>query len=311
MQNGAAATRPGGELMSFQASAHGRIGDLEVATVHDCTLHDTAAHWFPDFDREAIRPHASWLCPDHLDAETGAFEMPVHSFVLRVGGRVVLIDTCVGSHKERPQIGDMHRLDTGYLDRLAALGLAPEDVDVVLCTHLHVDHVGWNTRLLDGRWVPTFPNARYVFSRTEYEAAYAEAARPDLLESLRNCFADSILPVVEAGRVELVDGAHEVLAGLTIRPAPGHSPGHVRIEARSAGQIGVFAGDMLHSPLQVPFWRWSSIACWDRAMAAEARRDLLAFCASENALLLPGHFKAPFAGRVHEHGDTFGLRFGW
>jgi glyoxylase-like metal-dependent hydrolase (beta-lactamase superfamily II) len=223
----------------------------------------------------------------------------------------VLIDTCVGNHKPRPFFIHMDGLNTNYLARLSALGLRPEDVDYVLCTHLHVDHVGWNTRLLDGRWVPTFPNAKYVVARPEYEAARAAAEDPRTPEAVRNCFADSIFPVVEAGQVEFVDGAHELLDCLTLRPAPGHSPGHIRIEARSRGEVGVFAGDMLHSPIQVPLWRWSSMVCWDRALAAEARRELLAFCVSENAVLLPGHFKAPFGGRIREQADTFAIRFDW
>ncbi|MBD3759627.1 MBL fold metallo-hydrolase [Rhizorhabdus sp.] len=289
----------------------GRIGDVGITTIHDCVLHDTAARWFPDYDREMIRPHEHWLSPYHLDAETGAFEMPVHSFLVQTGRHNILVDTCVGNDKDRPMIDEMHGLSTGYLDRLREAGLRPEDIDYVMCTHLHIDHVGWNTRLLDGRWVPTFPNATYIFSRTEYEAARAEANLPDMFPAVRNAFEDSVRPILDAGKVELVDGIHEMLDGFTLRPAPGHSPGHVRIELRSRGETGVFAGDLIHNPVQVPLWQLSTVACWDQEMAAATRRDLLAFCADENALLLPGHFRPPFVGRVRERSGNFTIDFGW
>jgi glyoxylase-like metal-dependent hydrolase (beta-lactamase superfamily II) len=202
-------------------------------------------------------------------------------------------------------------LDTRYCQRLAELGVTPNDVHYVLCTHLHVDHVGWNTRLHNGRWVPTFPNARYVLSRTEYEAAKRAALNPASPPLSRQVFEDSIHPVVEAGKACLVDGVHELLDHLTLRPAPGHSPGHFRIELRSQGAVGVFAGDILHSPIQVPLWEWSTRVCWDKRMAAASRRELLEFCASENALLMPGHFQAPHVGRIKRAGGTFAIGFGW
>ncbi len=267
--------------------------------------------WFPDFDREAVKPHESWLCPTHYDAESGHFAMPVHSWVARIGRYNVLIDTCFGNDKVRPGLAEGHRLATRYLERLAELGLTPDDIDYVLCTHLHVDHVGWNTRLDNGRWVTTFPNARYVFSRAEYEAAKKDASNPTSPPFFKPVFEDSIHPVVEAGKACLVDGVHELLDCLTLRPAPGHSPGHLRIELRSQGSVGVFAGDMLHSPIQVPLWEWSTRVCWDRRMAAASRRELLEFCASENAILLPGHFQAPHVGRIKQAGGTFAIDFGW
>ena len=289
----------------------GQIGDVRIATVHDCSLQDTASHWFPGYERDMIRPHERWLSPYHIDAETGAFEMPVHSFVVQTGRHNILIDTCVGNHKDRPIFTEMHQLTTGYLDRLSDVGLRPEDIDYVMCTHLHVDHVGWNTRLLDGRWVPTFPNARYVFSRTEYEAARADWANPAMMVAVKNNFEDSVQPIVEAGKAEFIDGVHEMLDGFTLRPAPGHSPGHVRIELRSRGELGVFGGDLIHNPLQVPLWQLSSLPCWDKQMSARTRRELLEFCAAENALLMPGHFKAPSVGRIRESSEAFSISFGW
>jgi glyoxylase-like metal-dependent hydrolase (beta-lactamase superfamily II) len=142
----------------------GRIGSAEIGRVLDSyLLGETMQSWFPDFNRDAITSHEHWLCPAHYDPESRHFAMPVHSWLLRVGRYNVLIDTCLGNDKSRPRLVEGHRLDTRYLKRLANVGLTPDDIDYVLCTHLHVDHVGWNTRLDNGRWVPTFPNARYVF----------------------------------------------------------------------------------------------------------------------------------------------------
>lgn len=292
----------------------GKIGAVEIARVYDSSLvGETMQHWFPDFDRALVREHEHWLCPTHYDAETGHFPMPVHSYVFELNGKIVLIDTCNGNHKNRPGFGfaELHMLETRYLERLAAQGVRPEDVDFVLCTHLHLDHVGWNTQFADGRWVPTFPNARYIFSRTEYEATKAEAARTGIPDFLRYVFEDSVYPIVEAGLADLVDDEHEIMNGLRLTPAPGHSPGHVRIELRSQGQVGIFSGDLLHSPVQVPFWWWSSIVCWDRELSAQTRRKLLEDCASEGAVLLAGHFEAPHVGRIRSRGDRFEIAFGW
>ena len=236
--------------------------------------------------------------------------MPFSSWLFRLNGKTVLVDTCIGSDKDRAQYPEMHRLDTRYLDRLKQVGVSPEEVDYVLCSHLHVDHVGWNMRLVDGRWVPTFPNARHVISRTEYDAAKRFAFDPNSPPVMKALFEDSVLPIVESGQAVLVDDLHEFLDAIRLHPAPGHSPGHVRIELRSHGETGVFAGDLLHSPMQVPLWDWSTVQCWDKEMSSRSRRELLEFCCEKNALLIPGHFEAPYVGRIRPDGDTFRIKFG-
>lgn len=289
----------------------GRVGDVEIARVYELTfMGQTAADFFPRFDREAIRAHEHWLCPDHFDPESLRIPMDVQSFVLKTDTHTIMIDTCCGNDKPREGAPEFHRLTTKYLDRLAALGIAPEDIDYVMCTHLHIDHIGWNTRLIDGRWVPTFPNARYIVSRHEYENA-AEEARTIPFAPVRNGFEDSILPVVEAGLTDLVENDHELLGLLRLKPAPGHTAGNVQIELRSRGEKAIFAGDMLHTPLQVPFWNWSSKLCWDQEQASRTRRGLFEQCVEDNALLVPGHFRAPHVGRIREDGDTFRLVWGW
>lgn len=290
----------------------GKVGAVEIGRVLDSSLLGfTAQKWFPDFDRTQLKAHEHWLCPTHYDPECGRIPMPVHSWVLRIGKYTVLVDTCMGNDKDRVEFAEMHMLTNRYLERLAEKGLSPADIDYVLCTHLHVDHVGWNTRLENGRWVPTFPNAKYIFARREYLAAKEEARSDSAPGFIRNTFEDSVYPVVEAGQTELVDDDFQLLDCLTLQPAPGHSPGHIRIVLQSLGQLGVFAGDILHSPIQIPLWEWSSIVCWDKKMAANARRALLEFCADSNALLMPGHFECPHVGRIRRTGEAFSIRFGW
>ena len=290
----------------------GKIGAVEVGRVLEgYLLGETAQCFFREFDRNSLRPHESWLCPTHYDPETGHIRMPVQSWLLRVGGQIVLIDTCVGNDKSRPDKHEMHMLDSRYLERLRAIGVRPEDVDYVLCTHLHVDHVGWNTKLENGRWVPTFPNARYVLSKTEYEFAKLEASRPTCSTAIRHAFEDSIHPIVESGKACVIEGVHGLLDGVTLHPAPGHTPGHLRIEVRSQGALGLFVGDILHSPIQVPLWQWSSRFCWDPKLAEQARRHVLEICAGENGVLLPTHFEVPHVGRIRRANGTFAIDLGW
>jgi glyoxylase-like metal-dependent hydrolase (beta-lactamase superfamily II) len=292
--------------------AVGKVGSAEVARVLDAhILIETAQTFFPDFDRDALKPHEHWLCPTHYDDESGRIPLPVHSWLIRLGDKTVLIDTCLGNDKVRPNMSEMHLLNTRYLERMADVGVRPEDVHYVLCTHMHGDHVGWNTRLENGRWVPTFPNAQYVMSRAEYEAAKIQAADHDCVPWIRNVFEDSLQPIVETGRAVLVDGIHELFDELTLRPSPGHTLGHMCVELRSQGAGAFFAGDLLHSPIQIPLWPWSTRYCWDSQMAAKSRREILELCAAENALLLPAHFQAPHVGRIRAANDRFGIEFGW
>lgn len=179
-----------------------------------------------------------------------------------------------------------------------------------MCTHLHPDHVGWNTQLIDGRWVPTFPNAKYLIARQEYEDRKQEATETTFVAA-RNMFLDSVEPIFAAGAAVLVEGSHDILDWFTIRPAPGHTPGHVRFDVKSGQDKAVFAGDAIHSPLQIPIWNWSTKYCIDHRLANETRRELLEFCESENALLIPAHFESPHVARIRESGGTFLPEFGW
>ena len=210
---------------SVRTGASIRIGDAQLDRVVDLDRFELKLRWlFPDADPALLEADRHWLEPNFMHGEIVA--LSIHSLVLRVGGRVVLIDTCVGEHKPRPRHPSWHeRAATTYAERLAAVGLRAEDIDVVFCTHLHADHIGWNTQLLNGRWVPTFPNARYLMGRTELAYWKAELRNRPAEDVNHGSYADSILPVIERGKADLVDTDHEILDGLVVCALPGHTPG--------------------------------------------------------------------------------------
>ncbi|WP_102108646.1 MBL fold metallo-hydrolase [Oceaniglobus roseus] len=261
---------------------------------------------FPGRRLKELAGEDALLSPHHVDFAADAVILSLHSFLLRLDGKTVLVDTCVGECKPRPRRTDWHdRRATGYLDRLAAAGVRPEDVDVVMCTHLHADHVGWNTRLQDGRWVPTFPNARYVMGRDELAHwEREEAANPG--GHNHGAFADSVLPVFASGQVERVEDGFALTPRLSVVPLRGHSPGHAGLEL-DGGRHGraVFCGDAIHSPVQVFRPDWSSGFCHDPDRAAATRRALLERAADEDLLLLPAHTRLAHGFRVRAGATGF------
>ncbi|MGI9499282.1 MAG: MBL fold metallo-hydrolase [Geminicoccaceae bacterium] len=264
------------------------LDDLEITGLTDLDHFDIPLQGLlPDASEEALSG-IDWLGRDAFS--DGILHLKIRSWLLKIGGRVILIDTCVGAHKERPLRPDWHRRDgTEWPAALAAAGIGPADVDVVMCTHLHADHVGWNTRLEDGRWIPTFPNARYVCARDEYRFWEGEhqAGREK-----HGVFADSVLPVVEAGFMDLVDDGYDLARGLTLHAAPGHTPGHMCIHAKQ-GPGAVFSGDAIHTPLQLAYPDWSSAFCTDPDQARRTRQNLLQDLADTGRLLIPAHFPDP------------------
>jgi glyoxylase-like metal-dependent hydrolase (beta-lactamase superfamily II) len=228
------------------------------------------------------------------------------AWFVKTGRHTVLVDSCVGNDKDRMPSAHWHQLKTPFLDRLRATGTAPEDVDYVMCTHLHADHVGWNTMLRDGRWVPTFPKARYLFARVEYEHWLEN---PDPSPIRRNAFHDSVLPVVEAGRADLVEDGHDVDGAFTVQLAPGHTPGNAAIRLTSKGTEALFVGDSVHHPMQVYQVDWSTHVCTDPVAAAASRRRLLERCAERGSLLVPAHFPAPHGAHVRSTAGGFELRW--
>jgi glyoxylase-like metal-dependent hydrolase (beta-lactamase superfamily II) len=267
-------------------------------------------HIFPEWNAELAAKHARWMAPHHYEAASGLIKLSVHSWLLRIGGRKILIDCCCGNHKIKPGRPFWTNLETDYPERLAAAGARVDQIDMVMCTHLHHDHVGWNTLQRDGKWVPTFPNARYVFSKPDFEYFLGLDRDPKTAPAEMGTFRECVLPIVEAGRADMVTGPHRLDEHFDIIPAPGHSAGHVVFRLESGGEQAVFIGDVFHHLLQVYYPQWNFPKNSDAEQARVSRRKVLELCASSGALTLPGHVGAPFAGRIETDAAGFVPRFG-
>ena len=244
-----------------------------------------------------LDPYRSWLAP-YL-AHDGQFRLVVQALLVAVDGLRIVVDTCVGNGKEfGSSMADFNGLDTPFIEGLTAAGFAPDLVDYVICTHLHVDHVGWNTQLVDGAWVPTFPHARYIMSEPDVRYWRDHEAR-------HNPFAVSVQPVIDAGLVDQVATDHRVSASVALLPTPGHTPGHVSVHIASQGESAFITGDMVHSPVQFARPDWSSLADTDGAEATRSRERLVAIAGDRRALVIGTHFPPPTAGHIVRDGDTW------
>jgi glyoxylase-like metal-dependent hydrolase (beta-lactamase superfamily II) len=287
-----------------------RIGQATITRVEEtCGPTYPIADIFPECTSIGLSEHGHWLAPSHFDAQTGLIKLSVHSWLLQIGRQRILVDACCGNNKVKPGRPFWHMLTVPFLERLAAAGARPEEIDYVMCTHLHHDHVGWNTQLRDGRWIPTFPNARYVISKTDFEYYRKldsdDATAPAEMGTFREC----VLPLVEAGRAELVSGDYRLNEHIELMPAPGHSAGHVVFKLEAAGERAVFTGDVFHHLLQVYYPDWNFPKNSDPEQARASRRRVLEHCASSGALVLPAHVGAPFAGHIEATGRGFRPRF--
>jgi glyoxylase-like metal-dependent hydrolase (beta-lactamase superfamily II) len=283
------------------------IGEISISRVTEQRGLGFAPDFlFPDWDPAVLEQHKAMMIPECFDQAEGRFIASIHTWVLRTRHHTILIDSCAGNGKNRPGLPRFHQQNLPFLERLAEAGVSPNTVDYVCCTHLHVDHCGWNTRLLDGRWVPTFPNATYIFSKAEYEHWKGPAGREGFNAGV---YQDSVLPVVESGQADIVDGEAAIGNGLTFHPTPGHSVGHVAIKLVNGGQQGVFSGDIMHQPLQVFRPDWNSAFCEHPEQARASRRWLLEHAAEQGATVFTAHFANSSAGKVTRRGDRFDWRF--
>lgn len=265
---------------------------------------------FNDLTRAQMEANASWLDTRYLDPCAMTLGIAFQAYVVRTGGLTILVDSCNGNHKQRPTAPWQHDLrSNAFLQNLAGLGLRCEDVDIVVCTHLHCDHVGWHTRLDHGRWVPTFPNARHLFGRKEYEHALARFQQEGAAAVNHGAFADSVLPVVEAGLAHFVDETHLVVSDVggevSLMPAPGHSFGHCCVRTRGGGEEALICGDALHHPIQLDLPQLHMRADLDPNLAATTRRNLLAHCADTGTWLLAGHIPFRSMAQVRRFEDRF------
>jgi glyoxylase-like metal-dependent hydrolase (beta-lactamase superfamily II) len=279
-----------------------QIGDVMVTKVVELETTGGSRFILPQATPEVVRP-ISWLIP-HFADENGRLKMSIHALILEAAGHRIIVDTCLGNDKKDRRVPTWNERQGRFLEDLTEAGFACETIDTVLCTHLHVDHVGWNTRLVQGQWKPTFPNARYLFGRVEYEHWRTQTERVDMLP----VFADSIQPIFERGLADLVDLDHRISPEIELVPTGGHTPGHVSVMINSKGARAIITGDFAHHPCQMAHPEWSSTADYDPVAAEATRHRILSAVANQPILVIGTHFAGPTAGHVIRDGQTYKLR---
>jgi glyoxylase-like metal-dependent hydrolase (beta-lactamase superfamily II) len=273
-----------------------KVGKVKITKVVELETTGSTRFILPLATHEEIQK-LPWLIP-HFATEEGRLKMSIHSLVVETPSRRIVVDTGLGNDKQGRNVPTWNNRNTPFLETMTAAGFAPDSIDTVLCTHLHVDHVGWNTSLVGGRWVPTFPKARYVFGRTEYEHWRDHSTEPDKAA----VFNDSVKPIVDADRAELIPSDHRLCEEISMIPTPGHSPGHMSILIRSDGEQGLLTGDVAHHPCQMAHLDWSSTADSNQTQSATTRRELFSRFADTPTLVIGGHFSA---GHIKRNGDAF------
>jgi glyoxylase-like metal-dependent hydrolase (beta-lactamase superfamily II) len=283
-----------------------QIGDVTITSIIERDgPWRKPADMFPAYDPAVAARHLKTLDPEVLDPATGMMYITYQTFVVRTPHHTILVDTCTGEDKGYPPPMDFSK--QRYLDEFKAAGLTYDKIDYVFCTHLHIDHCGWNTVLRNGRWVPTFPNAKYIFHKKEY-AAWEQATKEEK-QPPGNVWTYNCLPIVEAGQALLVDDDYRLDDTFSLTPTPGHAPCHCCVNISSRGQRAVVTGDLMHHALQVREPTWSTIFDWDAQQGIESRQRFLRNVAGTGTFILPIHFPSPTVGLVGPLGDTFDYKF--
>ncbi len=283
-----------------------KVGDTTITKITEIV--------FPEFSDviPAATPDVvkkvEWLFP-HFVTPEGALTVSIHSLIVETPGATLVVDTCIGNDRERGSFEVMSNLSTSYMDDMIAAGYDPDGIDYVLCTHLHLDHVGWNTRLVDGKWVPTFPNASYLMGQKELDlfGNIDENTEDDFFKVQRTVFADSVQPVLDAGLAKPIEGPAEVCEGVRLIPTPGHTPGHCSVIIESKGESAMITGDFLHHPIQFNDPALVSPFDIDNDAAVVTRRRVFNEYADTPTLIIGTHFAGPTAGKLVRDGD--GYRF--
>jgi glyoxylase-like metal-dependent hydrolase (beta-lactamase superfamily II) len=278
-----------------------KIGAVTVTKIVELSLRISPRFLLPEATPEALEPLRSWLAPRFLGRD-GRIVLSIHSFLVESQGLRILVDTCIGNDKPRPVFPEWDRRRGPFLRDLEAAGFPRESVQRVVCTHLHVDHVGWNTTLEKDRWVPTFPHARYLIGRREWE--FWRSEKDDLSRAV---LEDSVQPIVDSGLADLVRSDHAITDEVRLVPTPGHTPGHASVAISSRGEEAVITGDMLHHPAQCARPEWKDNFDVDHELARSTRTAFLERHADRPALVLGTHFPQPTAGRIRR--DAGAWRF--
>ena len=273
-----------------------QVGDVRITRIVE-TLLPTSPRFMFGVSKEEVR-QIDWLRPHFID-DKGLLTLSIHALVIESRDQRLLVDTCVGNDKTRT-LPDWHQRQGPFLQDLASLGFPRETINTVMCTHLHVDHVGWNTMWVESRWIPTFPNANYLFAREEW--AYWSHADEDQLGPVMD---DSVRPIIDAGLAELVEMTHQVTDEVWLEPTPGHTPGHVSVRIQSQGEEAVITGDMTHHPCQFAHPDWAASVDVDPQQSTETRTKFYAHYADRPVLVIGTHFATPTAGHIRRDGDVY------
>jgi len=273
-----------------------KVGKVKITKVVELETVGSTRFILPLASNEEIQK-LPWLIP-HFATDEGRLNMSIHSLIVETPKHRIVVDTGLGNDKQGRNVPTWNNRNEPFLEKLTAAGFPPESIDTVLCTHLHVDHVGWNTKLVGGKWVPTFARARYVFGSSEYE--YWRDHSVD--EAHVAVFNDSVKPIMDAGKAELIASDAKLTDEITMIPTPGHSPGHMSIHIKSDGEEGLLTGDVAHHPCQMAHLDWSSTADSDPKQSVVARRDLFSRFADRPVLVIGGHYNA---GHIKRDGDAF------
>jgi glyoxylase-like metal-dependent hydrolase (beta-lactamase superfamily II) len=278
-----------------------KAGDATIHRIIEMEVGFTPAlEFLPNLTKAVLDENRSWLHPSALDAQDNLV-LCFQSYVVKTGKHNILIDSCVGNDKERTARPLWHKKkDDAFMKGLAAAGLTVNDIDFVLCTHLHVDHIGWNTRLENGRWVPTFPKARYIFSKTELDFWIEESKKTDLPQ-----IVDSVIPIVEAKACDVVTSDHSLNDLITLIPTPGHTIDHYAVTLGKGGKDAVFTGDLIHTPLQGLYPELSMRVDYNPAQGVASRKKFLETYCDTNTLCCFAHFPSPSKGYVKRWGNGF------
>ena len=276
-----------------------QVGEVKITQLVELTTASLGPYLLPQATPDKLRK-IPWLSP-FVDSEHRLI-LSMHSLILEVHGRTIVVDTCIGNDKQR-SYPKWNLMQTNFLSRLEAAGCALESVDTVLCTHMHVDHVGWNTMKVDDKWLPTFPNARYLYSEEEWDHWSKEP------QEYGPVIEDSVQPIFDSGLADLVSSDYQVCGEIRLESTPGHTPGHVSVHIQSLGEEAVITGDMIHHPCQIRHVDWSSSADVDPLKAVDTRQIFLEKYVDRPVLIIGTHFTGPTAGKIVHDGDFFRLDY--
>jgi glyoxylase-like metal-dependent hydrolase (beta-lactamase superfamily II) len=275
-----------------------QIGQVKITRVVEMQVAGGTRFLLPQATPEAVAP-IDWLAPHFVDAN-GKLIMSIHALIIETPTRKIMVDTCIGNDKER-NVPAWNKLQLPFLADLAKAGYPSETVDTVLCTHLHVDHVGWNTMLVDGQWMPTFPNARYLIADKEFQ--YWDAG--DDKDGFGDIMGDSVRPVYDAGLVDLVEVNARLCDEVSLVPTPGHTPGHISVLIESLGAKALITGDSFHHPCQMAHVDWASSADYDPQASTATRKNMLLDYADSDVLIIGTHFATPTAGHIRQNNGSY------